>query len=60
MRLTIDIDETVYERLAERARRQGFDSPEEYGAVVVSTVIDELEDPGDEAVRDRLEDLGYL
>ena len=60
MELTVDLDDEVYERLEARANRHEFNSPEEYVAVMVTTVLDELD--GDESgdVRDRLKDLGYL
>jgi hypothetical protein len=62
MDVTLDLSEERYEQLTARADRQGFESPERYAAVVVETVLDELEgeDGTDEAVQDRLEDLGYL
>lgn len=60
MELTIDLDDNVCERLETRAKRHEFDSPEEYVAVMVTTVLDELEGEKTDDVRDRLEDLGYL
>lgn len=61
MKLTLELDENTYERLEDRAKRQGFDSTEAYGVMILQTVIDELEESGEEdSVRDRLEDLGYL
>lgn len=59
--MELDIDEALYERLARRAERQGFDSAEEYSAVILETVITELEtEQHDQEVDDRLRDLGYL
>lgn len=60
MELTIELDDEVYEQLKTRAERHKFDSPEEYVTVMVTTVLDELEEEEDDDVRDRLEDLGYL
>ena len=62
MDVTLELSEKRYEQLAARADRQGFESPERYASVVVETVLDELDgtDGTDDAVQDRLEDLGYL
>jgi len=61
MELSVSVNEDLYERLANRAERHGFDSPEDYSAAILQTVIDELEpETTDEAVSDRLSDLGYI
>lgn len=61
MELSLNIDESLYERLANRAEQQGFESIEEYSIVVLETVIAELEDEErTETVEQHLEDLGYL
>jgi hypothetical protein len=61
MNLSVELTEESYEMLARRAKKQGFDSPEEYSSMILRTVIDELEGPEEnDEVRDRLEDLGYL
>jgi len=61
MELTLDIEEETYGSLGRRANRNGFDSTDEYASMIIRTVIDELEGgEEDDAVRDRLEDLGYL
>jgi hypothetical protein len=61
MNLNVELPKDSYEMLVTRAENQGFDSPEEYGSMILRTVIDELEGPEeDDAVRDRLEDLGYV
>lgn len=61
MELTVEIDDDVHERLAQRAAQQGFETPAEYSALIIETVIDELAtSETDGEVRDRLEDLGYL
>jgi len=61
MNLDVELTEESYEMLVARAEKQGFDSPEEYGSMILRTVINELENPEeDDAVRGRLEDLGYL
>jgi hypothetical protein len=60
MELTVDLDDEVYEQLESRAKRHEFDSPKQYVAVMVTTVLDELEGEETDDVRDRLEDLGYL
>lgn len=58
--MELHIDDELYARLERRAAETGFDSAEEYGVVVLRTVVEELDDDRDEAVEDRLEDLGYL
>ena len=58
--MEIDLDSEYRERLIDRAERKGFESAETYAAVIVESVLDELESESDGAVRDRLEDLGYL
>ena len=62
MYMDLDIDKELYRRLEQRALTKGFDSPEEYGVVVLRTVLDELEEKEetDEALEQRLQDLGYL
>jgi len=60
MELTLELDNEVYERLERRADHHGFESPEEYGAIMIDTVLNELETDKDDEVRNRLEDLGYL
>lgn len=60
MEFTVDLDDEMYERLEARSKRHEFDSPEEYAAIMITTVLDELEGEENEDVRDRLEDLGYL
>ena len=59
--MELNLDDANRERLAARAERLGFESPEEYARTIVETVLDELEaEQDDDAVQDRLEDLGYL
>jgi len=64
--MDVPLDDADRERLAARADRFGFDSPEAYARTILETVLDELEadtdDTGghDEEVQGRLEDLGYL
>lgn len=61
MELRLDINEDIYERLATRAERYGFESTEAYTRTIVETVILELEGhQSDGEVEERLEDLGYL
>jgi len=60
MELTVELDDEVYDRLETRADRHEFASPEDYAGVIITTVIDELENDKDDNVRARLEDLGYL
>jgi len=61
MELIVEVDDDVHERLARRAAEQGLETPAEYSALILETVIDELETPEtDDDVRNRLEDLGYL
>lgn len=58
----IDIDDSTVERLEKRAADHEFESVEAYTSTLVETVLEELEDDGEEAdvVKDRLKDLGYL
>jgi len=60
--LTLELDPEQYDQLQKRAERFGFETAETYAKTIVETVLDELEsEPSEEdAVRDRLEDLGYL
>lgn len=58
--MELDLDEAHRERLTARAERFGFESPEAYAQTIIETVLDELETEHDDAVQDRLEDLGYL
>lgn len=58
--MDLPIDDELYDRLERRAAETGFDSAEEYSVVVLRTVVEELDDQRDEAVEERLEDLGYL
>jgi len=58
--MEIELDEEYREKLTQRADRKGFESPEVYVEVILESVLDELESDTDVAVRDRLEDLGYL
>jgi hypothetical protein len=58
--MQLPIDDELYDRLQQRATETGFDSAEEYSVVVLRTVVEELDDDRDEAVEERLEDLGYL
>lgn len=61
MELSIDIADERYEQLERRARTNGFESVEEYCTILITTVLDELEETNqDDSVRTRLEDLGYL
>jgi len=61
MELELTIDDDLYNRLANRADRFGFESTERYSEVILETVIDELEgEQGGNQITDRLEDLGYL
>lgn len=59
--MNVEIDDETYEKLSKRAKLKGFESAEEYSAIILKTVIDELnESETDEKVQNRLEDLGYL
>jgi hypothetical protein len=59
--MQLDIDKQLYDRLANRADKMGFDSTEKYCLTVLETVMNELEDDDTDAeVQNRLEDLGYL
>lgn len=59
--MSVDIDDRILEQLAERARANGFESTEEYTNTLLRTVLHELDRTNtDEAVEDRLEDLGYI
>lgn len=58
--MELDIDRELYRSLERRARENGFESAEEYGAVVLETVLTELEADRDDDLEERLDDLGYL
>jgi len=58
--MELDVDDELYDRLTQRAEQTGFESPEEYSVVVLRTVLEEVQDDRDDAVAQRLEDLGYL
>lgn len=61
MELTVDLDDEVHEMLSRRAKENSFESTEAYCRTVLELTIEELEDEDrDEAVEERLEDLGYL
>ena len=61
MELTLDLDDDLYEKLERRAENNGFESTEAYSRTILRTVVEELEaDASDDAVEERLEDLGYL
>ncbi len=65
----IEIDDTHWDRFAERAEEKGFDSTEAYVQHVLRQVYDKLRRQDDEAtyseedeetVKDRLKNLGYM
>lgn len=59
--MKLDIEDSLYRRLERRADEHGFESAEEYGAVLLETVIEELEtERADADLQERLSDLGYL
>ncbi|WP_237560508.1 hypothetical protein [Halapricum salinum] len=58
--MNIEIDDTLYERIDDRAARKEFESADEYAETILRIVLDELEDEPDRDVQDRLEDLGYM
>lgn len=62
MEITLEVDDDIFEAIERRARKNEFDSPEEYCEIVIRTVVEELEAESSEndVVEDRLEDLGYL
>ena len=61
MELALDLEDDLYETLERRAEANGFESIEEYSRTILRTVVEELEaDSTDDAVEERLEDLGYL
>lgn len=61
MEYNVPVEQDLYDRLVTRAEDNGFESPEAYGRTVLETVVAELEgDRTDDAVADRLADLGYL
>lgn len=64
MKMEIEVDESLYGFLSRRAEEKGFESPEEYSSMVLSVVVEELNESSKETdridVEDRLEDLGYL
>lgn len=61
MELSLDLDDDLYGVLERRAENNGFESTEEYSRTILRTVVEELEaDASDDAVEERLEDLGYL
>lgn len=59
--MSVEIDDEILKRLAERARANGFESTEAYTNTLLQTVLDELnQTEEDEQIEERLEDLGYL
>jgi hypothetical protein len=63
MKLNLEINDDLSRVLERRAEENGFESTEAYCRTILSTVVEELEKEGtetDEAVEERLEDLGYL
>lgn len=59
--MEVDFDEEMEAALKRRAVEHGFESPQDYVETIVVTVLDELEDDGDQTtIEDRLRDLGYL
>lgn len=61
MELTVDVDESVYDSLEQRAENHGFESTEAYCETILGLVIEELDgDQRTDEVEKRLEDLGYL
>lgn len=61
MELTVTVNSDTYQRLESRAKSHGFESVEEYSAVVLEEVMAEIESHNDDdTLESRLEDLGYL
>jgi len=61
MELTLEIEDSLYDGLSRRADEQGFESTEAYCAVILETVLTELEgEQRTKSVEQHLEDLGYL
>jgi hypothetical protein len=70
--MELDIDPSLVRRLERRADERGFESAEAYAAVVLETVLAELEaadddrkspagqDDREDDLEERLGDLGYL
>jgi predicted DNA-binding protein len=59
--IAIELETECHQKLCRRADQTGFKTPEQYAQTIIETVLAELEmDSNDEAVRERLEDLGYL
>lgn len=60
MELRLEVDENTHERLFTRAEKKGFSNVEAYASFVLEVVMDELEGNEQGAVKERLDDLGYL
>jgi len=58
----IQIEEDLYDRIERRAEKYDFESADAYAEQILVTVLTELDGQSkeDDAVTDRLEDLGYL
>ncbi|MGC9320204.1 MAG: hypothetical protein ACP5KN_19380 [Armatimonadota bacterium] len=58
---TITIDQELYQKLNEYAEAAGYDSGEEFAAVILQREIDKLDDAdATEKIEDRLRGLGYI